>query len=108
MRTRLHYIPISDAKEGMVLGAPLTVVYRGILSLTLPDGHALTDENMNQLSAHYAEFMCVLEDDTRTDDEVAVDAAKAADRVHQIFEGADLSDATLATLFDQVLGYRNT
>ena len=107
MRTRLHYIPISEAQEGMVLGAPLTVVYRGMLSLTLPDGHALTDENMSQLSAHYAEFMCIIEDDLRTDDEVALDAARDADRVKQIFDGADLSDPTMAALFNQVLGYRS-
>jgi|SRR5450830_761536 len=108
MRTRQRYIPISDATIGMVLGAPLTVVYRGILSLTFPDGHALTEENLHELSAHYAEFMCIVEADTRSDKEVAVDAAKSATRVNTIFDGADLSDPTMMTLFEQVLGYRST
>lgn len=91
----------------MVLGAPLTVVYRGILNLTFPDGHALTDENLHELSAHYAEFMCILEPDMRTDEELAVDVAQAAARVKQLFEGADLSDPTLMALYDQVLDYRS-
>lgn len=107
MRTRHRYIPISEARVGMVLGAPLHVVQRGILSLTLPDGHVLTDENRSQLGAHAAEFMCIAEPDTRSDEEVALDAAKATTRVRQIFDGADLNDPTLATLFDQVLAYRS-
>lgn len=107
MRTRLLYIPISEAQEGMVLGAPLSVVYRGMLSLTFPDGHALTDENLHQLSAHFAEFMCIAKPDERSDEQVAIDAAAAAGRVRQIFDGADMSNPTLAALFDQVLIYRS-
>ncbi|MES2879286.1 MAG: hypothetical protein V4713_12770 [Pseudomonadota bacterium] len=107
MRTRHRYIPISDVQVGMTLGAPLNVVQRGILSLTLPDGHVLTEENMGQLGAHAAEFMCITETDTRSDEEVAQDATRATARVRQIFDGADLNDSTLATLFDQVLAYRS-
>ena len=92
---------------GAVLGAPLSLVYRGMLSLTFPDGHTLTDENMHQLSAHFAEFMCVVEPDNRPDEQVAMDAAEAAGRVMQIFDGVDLSDPTMASLFDQVLQYRS-
>ena len=108
MRTRLLYIPIGEAKVGTVLGAPLSVVHRGMLSLTFPDGHALTDENLHELSAHAAEFMCVVEPDGRSDEQVAIDAAGSAGRVMQIFDGVDLSDPTMATLFDQVLQYRST
>ena len=107
MRTRLLYIPISEAQVGMVLGAPLSVVYRGMLSLTFPDGHALTDENLHQLGAHFAEFMCIAKPDERSDEQVAIDAAAAAGRVRQIFDGADMSNPTMAALFDQVLIYRS-
>jgi hypothetical protein len=107
MRTRLLYIPISEAEVGMVLGAPLSVVYRGMLSLTFPDGHVLTDENLHQLGAHFAEFMCIAKPDERSDEQVAIDAAAAANRVLQIFNGVDMRNPTLATLFDQVLLYRS-
>jgi hypothetical protein len=107
MRTRLSYIPISDAQEGMVLGAPLSVVYRGMLSLTFPDGHALTEENLHQLSAHFAEFMCIEQADERSDEQVAIDAAAAAHRVMEIFDGVDMSNPTMASLFDQVLVFRS-
>ena len=107
MRTRLFYIPISEAEVGMVLGAPLSVVYRGMLSLTFPDGHALTEENLHQLNTRHAEFIPVVGTDPRSDEQVADDAAVAAGRVRQIFDGADLSEATMAALFAQVLAYRS-
>ena len=107
MRSHHRYIPIVEAQVGTVLGAPLTVANRGVLSLTLPAGHTLTDENMHQLGAHHAEFVCVVEPDERADEQVALDAARVAGRVLQIFEGADLGDPTMEALFDQVLGYRS-
>ena len=107
MRTRLLYIPISEAQVGMVLGAPLSVVNRGMLSLTFPEGHVLTDENKHELNAHLAEFMCIAKPDERSDEQVAMDAATAAGRVMQIFDGVDMSNPTMAALFDQVLIYRS-
>ena len=108
MRTRILYIPISEAEVGMTLSAPLNVVHRGRLNFTLPVGHVLTEENLQQLSAHFAEFMCVVQPDTRSDEVFAAEYALAVGRVTQIFEGADLSDPTMATLFKQVLGFRTS
>ena len=107
MRSRQHYIPIIDAKEGMVLGAPANAVSGGSMSFSLPSGHALTEENLHQLLAHHVEYIFVLKPDTRTDEQVAIDAAMAARRIIKIFDGADFSDANMATLFDQVLTYRS-
>ena len=107
MRTRHHYIPIVDAKEGMVLGAPANAVSGGSLSFSLPSGHALTEENLHQLSAHHVEFIFVLQPDTRSDEQVAIDAALAARRIIRIIEAADFTDANMAALFDQVLAYRS-
>lgn len=107
MKTRHRYIPLSEANVGMVLGASLNVVHRGMLSLTLPVGHALTDENLQQISTHCAEFICVAESDSRSDEQIAADVAQASARVTHIFDGADLGDPTLAALFDQVLSYRS-
>jgi hypothetical protein len=67
----------------------------------------LTEDNLRQLAAHHAEFIFIAEPDTRSDEEIAVDAAKAASRVMDIFAGADLADPTMAALFDQVLAYRS-
>lgn len=107
MRTRTHYIPLLEAEAGMVLGAPVSVSTHGILRFSLPAGHTLTDDNLHQLAAHKAEFIFVAEPDTRSDEHVAVDAALAARRTMEIFAGADLTDPTMAALFDQVLGYRS-
>jgi hypothetical protein len=107
MRTRQQYIPIIDAKEDMVLGAPANAVSGGSMSFSLPAGHALTEENLHQLLAHHVEFIFVLMPDARTDEQVAIDAAMAARRVIKIFDTADFSDANTAALFDQVLGYRS-
>jgi hypothetical protein len=107
MRTRHHYIPIVEARTGMVLSASARVIVRGMLSLELPAGHALTEENLQQLNTHHAEFIFVDLSDSRSDQQVALDAALAARRVMQIFEGADLTDPNMAALFDQVLGYRS-
>lgn len=107
MRVRHRYMPIGAADVGMVLGAPVSVVERGILSLTLPVGHALTEENLQQLNARHAEFIFVDEPDTRTDEQVGEDAASAAGRVMHLFEGVDLTDPNMAALFDQVLLYRS-
>jgi hypothetical protein len=107
MRTRPRYLPIIEAEAGMVLGAPVRVINHGVVRLSLPGGHPLTDDNLRQLTAHRAEFIFVAEPDMRSDDKIAVDAALAAGRVMDIFAGADLSDPTMAALFDQVLIYRS-
>ncbi len=107
MRTRTHYIPIVEVEAGQVLGAPVVISNRGIVRLKLPAGHTLTKDNLHQLTAHQAEFIFVAEPDERSDEQVAVDAALSARRTMEIFAGADLTDPTLAALFDQVLAYRS-
>ena len=107
MRTRTQYIPIEEAESGMVLGAPAVVSQHGMVRYSLPAGHVLTEDNLRQLKAHQAEFVFIAIPDTRSDEQVAVDAALAARRTMEIFAGADLSDPTMAYLFDYVLAYRS-
>lgn len=107
MRTRHHFISIEDARAGMVLSQSANIVDHGFLSLTFPAGHELTEENLSQLNTCHAEFIDIEVLDARSDEQVAVDAASAAKRVLQIFDGADLSDPNMAALFDQVLAYRS-
>lgn len=107
MRTRRQFIPLADAQAGMVLGQPAQVSVSGFLNLTLPAGHILTEENLNQLAVHHAEFIDIDLEDTRSDEQVAKDAAQAAQSVLQIFKAADLSEPHMAAFFDQVLAYRS-
>jgi hypothetical protein len=107
MRTRTHYIPIIEAEEGMVLGAPVAVSQRGVLRFSLPSGHKLTRDNLHQLTAHQAEFIFVTTPDTRSDEQIAVDAALSARRTMDIFAGADLTDPNMAAFFDQILMFRS-
>lgn len=107
MRTRTQYIPIVAAEEGMTLAAPLNVVKHGHMRFSLPAGHVLTDDNLYQMKANRAEFIFIAAHDTRSDEQIAEDTAQVAHRVMDIFSGADLSNPTMAALFDQILAYRN-
>jgi hypothetical protein len=89
----------------MVLSAPARVVKHGILRFSMSGGQALTEENLHQLRAHHAKLIFVNQADTRSAEQVSVDAAAAAHRAMKIFNGADLSDPHMAALFDQVLVY---
>jgi hypothetical protein len=106
-RVRHLYVPMEHIREGMVLGDSIQVSHHGYLSLTLPAGHALTDENIEQLGIHHAEFIPIDQKDQRSDEGVAVDVAQAVGRVLSIFEGVDLTDPAMAAFFDQVLAYRS-
>ncbi len=107
MRIRHQFIPIEDARVGMVLGVAANAIEKGLLSLTLPAGHLLTEDSLSQLVAHHAEFIQIQYPDTRMDETVADEVAATAKRVMDIFDGINLSDPNLAALFDQVLAYRS-
>lgn len=106
-RSRLHYLPFDAIEPGMILGEPISLTERNVVRFGLPAGHELTGDNLRQLAIHHAEFVCITLPDTRSDEEVARDAAAAAARVMHTFEGADLSQPALAALFDRVLAYRS-
>ena len=108
MRTRHQYIPVTEIEPGMVLGETVQVAERGLLSIVLPPGHPLTPDNVNQLNAHHAEFICIDQPDERSDEQIAIDTGQAAQRVQQIFKDCNLDDPTLLALFDQVMAYRTT
>jgi hypothetical protein len=107
MKTRHHFLPIEDARPGMIISAAMQVAEHGYLSMTLPAGQTLTQENLNQLIAHHAEFVDVDLEDQRTNEQIAVDTALSARRLLEIFAGADLSVPHMAAFFDQILVYRS-
>lgn len=106
-RMRQHYLPFDEVVPGMVLGEAITLADRHVVRFSLPAGHELTEGNLRNLAVHHAEFVCISVPDTRSDEEVAAEAAAAAARVMRIFEGADLSQPMMAALFDRVLAYRS-
>jgi len=106
-RTREHFLHLERVAAGMTLSTPASVAERGVLTMELPAGHILTEENLDQLRAHHAEYVFVHLPDPRGDEQVAVDAAQAARRVLDIFQGADLTNPHMAAFFDQVLRYRS-
>lgn len=91
----------------MELAEPVQLADRHVLRFSLPAGHKLTEDNLHQMATHGAEFVCIAMPDTRSDAEIACDAAAAAARVVRNFEGADLSSPVLAALFERVLAYRS-
>ncbi|MFA6119875.1 MAG: hypothetical protein WCT35_02650 [Sideroxydans sp.] len=107
MRNRTRFITIIEAEPGMTLGADVNVVNHGILRLSLKEGAILTELDIRQLSTYQAEYIFIVEPDSRVPEQVAVDVAKVANRVMEIFSGADLTDPMLAKLFNQVILYRS-
>jgi hypothetical protein len=105
--TRLHYLPFGEVEAGMVLGEALTLTEHHIVRFSLPAGHVLSEANLRNLAVHHAEFVCIAQADTRSDEQIATDSAAAAARVMRIFDGADLSQPVMAALFDRVLAYRS-
>jgi hypothetical protein len=107
VRTRLRYIALEEAREGMELGAPINLASHGMLRVALPAGHALTEDNLRQLAIYGGEFITVVVEDRRSDEQVAIEAATAARRLMEIFSGADVTKSPMAELFDQILAYRS-
>jgi hypothetical protein len=103
-RLRTHYIPAEVAVEGMTLTEGVKDKWRRTL---FPEGATLTQENIQQLLAHQVEFICVSYTETRPPELIAVEAAMAARKILDVFSGADLSNPTMAALFNQVLVYRS-
>lgn len=91
----------------MVLGRPVIVTEANIVRYSLPASHVLSEDNLSQLAAHHADFICVAVDETRNPDEIEADSMLATTRVLQAFVGTDLSNPTAAALFDRVLAYRS-
>lgn len=108
MRYRYQYLSTKLARPGIALGAAADAVVGGAVSFSLPAGHVLTEENIRQLQTHKVEFIFVGCEDTRSDEQIAEDAAQAAARVMRVFADADLTEPCMAALFDQVLSFRSS
>jgi len=108
MNYRLRYLPLPEIAAGMVLGAPLILAEKGVISFSLPVGHVLTDSNIQQMRVRQAEFVCVQEADLRSDAERADAWAQAEARLQRIFRAADLRQPAAAGLYSAVRAFRRT
>ena len=106
MEIRLRYLPIADAQEGMILGAPLVVTENGVSNFSLPAGHALTETNLRQMSIRQAEFVCVQIPDERSEAERDAEWKASEARLRHIFRASNLEEPVVAKLYSAVLSYR--
>lgn len=108
MNIRLRYLPLPEVKEGMALGRQLVLCEHGVIRFSLPAGHALTETNLRQLALHQAEFVCIREEDSRSEEEREQEWAAHEARLARIFRAADLDDPAVAGLYQAVLAYRRS
>lgn len=107
MRTRIRFLAIDDVRPGMVLGAPAHAQDHGLLGLKFPAGLVLSQESIDQLWAHQAEFVEIEEPDPRSDDDLATEALQVEEDVAQLFGQLDLAHPTVAGLQRQLVDYRS-
>jgi len=107
MRTRKRFLAIDDVMPGMVLGAPALAQDHGVMGLKFPSGLVLSQESVDQLRAHQAEWVQVEEPDPRSDEEVAQDVVRAETDLKRQFGHLDLEQPGLAGLFQQLVAYRS-
>lgn len=103
---RVCYLPFRQAKAGMLLAAPLVVTEHGVMRINLPQGHVLTEINLEQLRVHHAELVCVLLPDTRSDAQKAVERAREESYLNKVFQLADRQQPLIKNLYQAVLNYR--
>ncbi len=108
MQYRKRYVAIQAAQAGMTLAAPADAVAAGSRAFSLPQGHVLTADNLQQLRQHRVEYIVASVPDPRPDAQIAEDNARAAEHVQRLFAGANLSDPCTAALLAQVLAFRST
>lgn len=103
---RIRYLPLEQAMPGMVLGAPVVLMERGVIRYSLPVNHELTEGNLEQLSAHRCEVVCITEDDERDDVQREIDFLRETARVDRIFALAERDSPIIRDLYQAVLAYR--
>lgn len=92
----------------MTLASPISLTNHGQLSLKLNQGITLSIVSIEQLVAHGAEYIAIVESDSRSEAQVAIDNSAAIQRVNEIFTGVETRDPNTNALVKQVLCYRTT
>lgn len=102
MKIRIKKIPISLAQSGMTLGAPVLDQQNRIL---LAAGLELTEDTVNGLRRHDILCISILEEDDRSEAELAVEREQMAEHVNELFRKGDQT-ANQELLHQLILEYR--
>lgn len=107
MATRMRYLATPDLAPGMALAQPLTLVEHEVVTYSLPAGHVLTAENLQQLASHHSVGALVLEEVERSDAQQLAHIQRQSDRLQMIFRHADVSVPQTQALVAVLLAHRS-
>ena len=102
MKIRIKPIPLALAKQGMKLGAPVHDTRGHTL---LMDGVELNDSMLASLQRHDIPCVSILEEDARSEEELAIERSQTTERINALFHNIDKT-AGLASLHHLILEYR--
>lgn len=102
MKLRTKLIPLSLAKQGMKLGAP---VVDGHGQTLLMAGVELGEPVLAGLQRHNISCVSILEEDARSEEELAIERGKTIERIDALFRGMDQT-ASMESLHRLILEYR--
>lgn len=102
MKIRIKLIPLALAKQGMKLGAPVHDTHGHTL---LMDGIELNDSMLASLHRHDISCVPILEQDARSEAELAIERSQTTERINALFRNIDQT-ANLASLHRLILEYR--
>lgn len=108
MTIRHRYISPTLLHPGMVLARPLVIAERGRVNLRMPSGRVLTETCIEQILAHRAEYICVEENDTRSEAECESDGLRQEARLAHIFRFANLESPNVRAFYNALLTYRKS
>ncbi|MDR0234168.1 MAG: hypothetical protein LBI31_05120 [Zoogloeaceae bacterium] len=106
MSIRHRFLPLSVVEPDMVLARPLMLTDRGRVILSFPADHVLTQNNLEQLRARHAQYVCVQEEDNRGQMARERFETDQIDRLQIIFRHADMGDPETRAFFEAILAYR--
>ena len=102
MKIRKRTIPLAFAKEGMKLGAPVIDIQGRTL---LADGAELSEKSLASLRRRNVSCISILEEDPRSEEELAIKRDKTTGRINDMFHEADKT-ANMELLHKLILEYR--
>lgn len=102
MKIRKKVISLTFAEEGMKLGAPVIDTQGRTL---LADGAELSERSLASLRRRSVSCISILEEDPRSEEELAIERDKTTERINDIFRKADKT-ANMELLHKLILEYR--
>lgn len=102
MRLRTKLIPLALAKQGMKLAAPVHDTHGHALLMT---GAELSQSALAGLQRHNVCCVSILEEDGRSEEELAIERNQISERLNALFRNMDQT-ASMESLHRLILEYR--